>query len=233
VPPRADARDALCARNGLGLSELPSGARVGTGSPRRAAQILSQRPDLRVLDLRGNVDTRLARIHTDLDAVVLAAAGLDRIGRSDAITQRFDLRAAPPAPGQGALAIEVRTAERHLAPLSAALAAIEHGPSRAGALAERALLSTLEAGCAAPVGAFATITDGRLGLHGAVYRADGGARITAEAEAELPDSPHELDAAVAELGARVAEELLQRGAAELAPAGTLGATRQPASGADG
>lgn len=233
VPPRADPRDALCARNGLALAELPAGARVGTGSPRRAAQILAQRPDLRVQDLRGNVDTRLARIDADLDAVVLAAAGLDRIGRSDAITQRFELRMAPPAPGQGALAIEVREAERQVAPFREALAAIDHAPSRAGALAERALLATLEAGCAAPVGAFAEIVAGRLRLHGAVYRGDGGARITAEAAIDLPADAAELDAAVSALGARVAAELLRRGAAELAPAGTLGAARAPQAGSAG
>src|SRR5690606_5519403 len=110
------------------------------------------RPDLQVHGLRGNVDTRLGRVGADLDAVVLAAAGLDRIGRSDAITERFDFERTPGAPGQGALAIEVRAADATVEPLSLALAALDDPRAHAEAVAERMLLGALEAGCAAPVG---------------------------------------------------------------------------------
>ena len=217
VPVRADARDALCARDGLTLAALPRGARVGTGSPRRVAQLLARRPDLAVQDIRGNVDTRLARIRDDLDAVVLAAAGLDRIGRAAAITERFSLAEAPAAPGQGALAIEVREDDLGAAPFAAALAAIEDPVARAGALAERHLLAALEAGCAAPVGATASAEAGRLHLRASVYRLDGGAALTAEGGLDWrpgadPDSPGRL-------GRAVAAELLDRGAADLAPLG--------------
>ncbi|MDO4665689.1 MAG: hydroxymethylbilane synthase [Actinomycetaceae bacterium] len=154
VPTRAPAFDALCARYGLTLEELPSGATVGTGSPRRVAQLRALRPDLNFVDIRGNVGTRLARAQgpdADLDAVVLAAAGLARLGRTDAITQV--LTQVLPAPAQGALAVEIRND----APtqLRAALARINHPASRAAALAERQILAQLRAGCAAPVGAYA------------------------------------------------------------------------------
>jgi hydroxymethylbilane synthase len=108
IPGRADARDALCARDGLTLETLPQGARVGTGSPRRVAQLLARRPDLEVVPIRGNVDTRLRRLEDDLDAVVLAAAGLGRLGRSASVTDLLGLGPWPSAPGQGALAVEVR-----------------------------------------------------------------------------------------------------------------------------
>lgn len=239
VPVRADARDALCARDGLTLASLPAGARIGTGSPRRVAQIRSRRPDVEVHDLRGNVDTRLGRVGVDLDAVVLAAAGLDRIGRAEAIAERFPLTDAPAAPGQGALAIEVREADAAQQPYAAALAALDHSESRATALAERALLATLEAGCAAPIGACAEVSGETLRLRAVVYRVDGSAQLAAEAE--LPWSVADIEdraagtaspstavpsAAVpsadvpAELGRRVAAELLAAGAAELAPLGS-------------
>lgn len=218
VPVRADPRDALCARDGMTLATLPIGARVGTGSPRRAAQLLARRPDLQVSDIRGNVDTRLARITDDLDAVVLAAAGLDRIGRSDAISERFPLHAAPPAPGQGALAIEVRSTDVELPVMRRALAALNDPRARAEAIAERALLGTLEAGCAAPIGATAAVDGGTLTLSATVYRLDGSEQLTAAAsaawEAAMPDA-----AAPTELGRRVAEDLLARGAEQLAPLG--------------
>ncbi|MBK0417820.1 hydroxymethylbilane synthase [Leucobacter sp. CSA1] len=227
VPVRADARDALCARDGLTLAELPEGARVGTGSPRRAAQLLARRPDLDVQDLRGNVDTRLGRVGADLDAVVLAAAGLDRIGREHAITERFSLADAPAAPGQGALAIEVREEDAALPPYAEALAALDDPEARACALAERALLAALEAGCAAPVGACAEVSGDVLRLRGAVYRLDGSGRLTAEGETLWgPGSDAETDGSAGgagseplALGRAVAAELLERGAARLAPLG--------------
>ena len=221
IPQRADARDALCARDGLQLASLPSGARVGTGSPRRAAQLLARRPDLDVRDLRGNVDTRLGRVGVDLDAVVLAAAGLDRIGRDAAISERFPLDAVPTAPGQGALAVEVRASALDDPTFVAALSALDDPDTLACATAERTLLGTLEAGCAAPIGAWARIIDGALHLTAAVYRTDGSERLVVTESLPLPDAaPH----TVAEtLGAEVARTLLARGAAALAP---LGGTRE-------
>ncbi|UOR00950.1 hydroxymethylbilane synthase [Leucobacter allii] len=216
VPHRADPRDALCSRGGRVLAELPAGARIGTGSPRRAAQLLARRPDLAVQDIRGNVDTRLARVDADLDAVVLAAAGLDRLGRAGVIAERFPLHEVPTAPGQGALAIEVREEDRGSAPYTAALAALDHAESRAAALAERSLLAALEAGCAAPVGARAAVAAGRLELSGTVYRLDGGAQLSASAAIVWAGAD---DRAAVALGRRAARELLDGGAARLAPLG--------------
>src|SRR5690606_27741780 len=154
VPKRADARDALCTSAGRDLDSLPEGARVGTGSPRRRAQLLSRRADLEVVDIRGNIDTRLGRLDSDdperrLDAIVLAAAGLERLGRLDAATEVLSLTSWPTAPAQGALAVETRTGDEKL------VAKLEHKPSRLAAEAERGVLARLEAGCAAPLGATA------------------------------------------------------------------------------
>lgn len=220
IPARADSRDALCARDGLTLDELPPGARVGTGSPRRSAQLLRRRPDLEVCDLRGNVDSRLARVGNDLDAVVLAAAGLLRIGRDSAITELFALDEAPAAPGQGALAVEVRSIDEPplAAQLAVALAALDDPGSRACALAERSVLATLEAGCQAPVGAWARIDGDRLQLTAAVYSVDGAGEVEASAELAWPGSSAEqLEAGSERLGAAVAQQLLAGGAARIAP----------------
>ncbi len=204
TPERENPRDALCARNGWTLETLPRGAKVGTGSPRRAAQLLAVRPDLDVLDIRGNVDTRLARAlgpDADLDAVVLAYAGLSRLGRLDAISEVIDVRVMAPAPGQGALGVEVRTAD--LSPLSSfdllpdggtrqpldlaeVVAGLDHLPTRLAVLAERALLARLEAGCAAPVGAHAVVEDDQLHLSAVVARLDGGQVLTHSARVSLP-----------------------------------------------
>lgn len=229
VPPRADARDALCAAPGVMLTTLTVGARVGTGSPRRAAQVLARRPDIEVLDLRGNVDTRLARVGKDLDAVILAAAGLDRIDRSGAISERFALATVPTAAGQGALAVEVREAETKHVPIARALAALDHAASRSTALAERAMLGALEAGCAAPVGASAQMRDGLLELRAVVYSLDGSASLSATASVPWPGAhgaarADEADSGTAmathtSLGEAVARELLNQGAADLAPLG--------------
>ncbi|MHA3723308.1 hydroxymethylbilane synthase [Leucobacter sp. HY1910] len=212
IPARADARDALCARDGLTLAELPRAARVGTGSPRRSAQLLRRRPDLDVRDLRGNVDSRLARAGRDLDAVVLAAAGLLRIGRDPAITELFELDEAPTAPGQGALAVEVRSANEPdlAAALAAALTALDDAEARACALAERAVLATLEAGCQAPVGAWARCDGDTLRLTGVVYAVDGSEHVEATAEVSRDSDPSRL-------GAEVATQLLAAGAARIAP----------------
>ncbi len=168
IPQRTDARDALCARDGLTLDALATGARIGTGSPRRAAQLRARRADVEVVDIRGNVDTRL-RLVADgvLDAVVLAAAGLGRLGRLDAVTEFFDLGTWTTAPGQGALAIEVR--EDSSGPFAAMLAAIDHSATRLAVLAERAVLARLEAGCAAPIGAAGVVDGEMLFLTATVY----------------------------------------------------------------
>ena len=220
VPKRADARDALCAREGLKLADLPEGARVGTGSPRRRAQLRSVRPDLDVVDIRGNVDTRLGRVGQDLDAVVLAAAGLSRLGRTDAITELLELSPWPTAPGQGALALETRAGEEKL------VSALDHRTSRITVSAERGVLALLEAGCAAPVGATAMIEDGLMFLSARVYAVDGDSRLTSSHALYVDDSADPAG----ELSQRVARELLDLGAADLAP---LRSTGEPtdASGA--
>ena len=204
TPERENPRDVLCARNGWTLETLPRGAKVGTGSPRRAAQLLAVRPDLDVLDIRGNVDTRLARAlgpDADLDAVVLAYAGLSRLGRLDAVSEVIDVRVMAPAPGQGALGVEVRTAD--LSPLTSfdlrpdgatdrpldladVVAGLDHLPTRLAVLAERALLARLEAGCAAPVGAHAVVEDDEIRLSAVVARLDGGQVLTHSARVALP-----------------------------------------------
>ncbi len=199
------------------MLELPPGARVGTGSPRRRAQLLAARPDLDVVDIRGNVDTRLGRIGTDLDAVVLARAGLARLGRLDSVTEAFDPDVMAPAPGQGALAIEVRSHAPDVdGPLAQALAALDHRPTRLAVTAERALLARLEAGCAAPIGAWAELTGSTLRLDAVVTRPDGTATLRRgmSLPAQTPDDARRL-------GTLLADELLQHGAAELAGLGAV------------
>ncbi|MHA7268839.1 hydroxymethylbilane synthase [Arthrobacter sp. HLT1-20] len=227
VPQRVDARDALCARDGLTLAELPDGASVGTGSPRRAAQLLAARPDLDVVDIRGNVDTRLARVRGlpgnpaadtvpgktgDLDAVVLAAAGLTRIGRLDTVTEFLSSEVMLPAPGQGALALECRTADASLTGiLGQSLAAVDHQDTRLAITAERALLARLEAGCSAPVGAFAYRKGSMLYLEAVVCSLDGARTMRVK---KATDGLTSVGATL--LGIELAEELLADGAGDLA-----------------
>lgn len=203
VPLREDPADALCCRDARSLADLPPGAVVGTGSPRRAAQVLARRPDLTIRTIRGNVETRLRRLDRDLDAVVLAMAGLRRIGRADAVSERLDPRVFVPAPGQGALAIECRADD---AAVTAALAPLDDPATRLAVTAERAVLTRLDAGCTAPVGALATVSGGRLSLAADVLSDSGAARVRAfgDASADL--------AAASVLGTSVAEDLLRRGA---------------------
>ena len=218
VPKRADARDALCARDGLTLATLPEGARVGTGSPRRIAQLRAARPDVVAVDIRGNVDTRLGKVESgELDAVILAAAGLGRLGRGDAVTELLELADWPTAPGQGALALEVRR-ERGDRSLERALEAVDHAVTRAMVFAERLVLAGLEAGCSAPVGATPFIADELLFLTASVYSADGTRQLTSS-HAATPDSRSAADLADAarDVAERVVAELLGNGAAELAP----------------
>ena len=161
IPAREDVRDALCA-NGRTLAGLHSGSRVGTGSPRRSAQVLALRPDVVTVAIRGNVDTRLAMVGNDVDAVVLASAGLNRLGRGDEASELFEPSAMLPAPGQGALAVEIAdSAPDELAQL---VRSLDDGSTRAAVTAERAALAVLDAGCSAPVGAFATVDGGSLTL---------------------------------------------------------------------
>lgn len=224
VPQRVDPSDALCTSADRTLETLPRGARVGTGSPRRRAQLLAVRPDLDVVDIRGNVDTRLGRLADDLDAVVLAAAGLERLGRTDAVSELLTADVMLPAPGQGALAVECREGDD-----LAAVRALDHLSSRLSVIAERALLAALEAGCAAPVGALATVgsaetdssSDGAhaLRLEARVCALDGSAVLDGSGSQELSGDPAADAAAAARLGVDVAGELLAAGAATLAPLG--------------
>src|SRR5580693_1171529 len=155
VPPRDDPRDALIARDGIKLADLPAGARIGTGSLRRAAQLLALRGDLRCVPIRGDAGTRLAKVTDgELDAVVLACAGLARIGSAGAITQILEPDEMLPAPGQGALAVECREDDIELAAL---LDVVTDEASVAAVTAERSLLEALEAGCSAPIGAYAAL----------------------------------------------------------------------------
>ncbi|SEE31551.1 hydroxymethylbilane synthase [Ruania alba] len=213
APVREDPRDALCARDGLTLTELPHGARIGTGSPRRAAQLRTRRPDLDVVDIRGNVGTRLGFVTDgELDAVVLAAAGLHRLGLDHVVTEHLDLADWPTAPGQGVLAVEIRTDTPPDSPLRGALATIHDDAAWACAQAERSVLATLEAGCAAPVAAYADIRqDGGadiLELHAVAYRPGGGDQIEHRASGACVDG---IDGAIA-LGAEAARYLLDAGA---------------------
>ena len=163
IPPRADPRDALVARDGLVLGELPTGSRVGTGSPRRAAQLQALGLGLEIVEIRGNVDTRLAKVASgELDGVILARAGLVRLGRADEITETLDPIQMLPAPGQGALAVECRDPDTDsaAADVFAALRGLDDPWTRAVVAAERSLLATLEAGCSAPVGALGEAIEG-------------------------------------------------------------------------
>jgi len=213
VPEREDPADALCARDGLTLDQLPTAARVGTGSARRAAQLLRRRPDLTVEPIRGNVDTRLRMVTGGgLDAVVLAVSGLARLGRTAAITQRLGPDVMLPAPAQGALAVECRSADAETAWYADALRALDSTPTRAAVTAERSLLATLGAGCLAPVGAQATVRDGALTLDGVVLAVDGSDEIRARATGPVGRA--------GELGRELADGMLSSGAADL-----LGAIR--------
>jgi len=214
VPLREDPRDALVARHGRVLGELPAGATVGTGSPRRTAQLEALGLGLRVVPIRGNVDTRIGKVTSgELDAVVLARAGLARLDRLDAVTELLDPLQVLPAPGQGALAVECRASDTELV---AQLAALDHADSRAAVLAERALLTGLEAGCTAPVGALAVLADAEHGpelfLRGSVTAVDGSDAVRLSATGPVTDAQA--------IGRRLAADLLADGAKNL-----VGSTR--------
>jgi hydroxymethylbilane synthase len=204
VPTRDDPRDALVTAEGVKLADLPAGARIGTGAPRRAAQLRLMRPDVRPVGVRGNADTRLGRVGPGgLDAVVLGYAGLARIGRLDAVAEIFDPDEMLPAPGQGALAVECRTED---ADLRALLATVDDPSSHAAVTAERSLLAALQGGCSAPVGAYAAHTPGTGTVHlrAAVFDRDGAGAVRACGEAAAGEARS--------LGHKLAGELLRRGA---------------------
>ncbi len=207
VPVREDPRDALVARDGLTLGELPPGARVGTGSPRRAAQLRALGLELEIVDLRGNVDTRLGKVTSgELDAVVLAYAGLRRLGRAAVVTEVLDPIQVLPAPAQGALAIETRADDQAA---MAAVAGLDDPDTRAAVAAERAVLRTLEAGCSAPVGALAVVgenEDGQLEIfvRGSVTAIDGSDAVRQSVTGPLEDAEA--------IGERLARELVDDGA---------------------
>ncbi|MDQ7800398.1 MAG: hydroxymethylbilane synthase [Armatimonadota bacterium] len=194
TPPREDARDALVGRWPT-LDALPRGARVGTSSPRRRAQLLAYRRDLEVVPLRGNVDTRLRKVDAgEVEAAVLAAAGLVRGGWEDRVRQYLDPEVMLPAPAQGALAVQVRESD---APLVELTRQIDHPPTRAAVRAERAFLRALGGGCTLPVGALATVEGDRLCLQVRVLSEDGSRQVSARREGR-PDDPERLGHEVAE-----------------------------------
>jgi hydroxymethylbilane synthase len=208
VPLREDPRDALIARDGRTLTELSPGATVGTGALRRIAQLNALGLQLNVTPIRGNVDTRIRRVlgpEADLDAVVLARAGLARLGRADEVTETLDPMLMLPAPAQGALAVECRIDNPELVEL---LGVLDHAPTRAAVTAERAFLAMLETGCSAPVAAFAEIAEGDDGeeiyLRGAVISPDG----TRDLRLSRTGTP----ADAAEIGKALAADLLDLGA---------------------
>ncbi len=212
VPPREDPRDCLVCPAGLTLGELPAGSRIGTGSPRRAAQLRALGLGLEVVGIRGNVDTRIKKaIDGEVDAVVLARAGLARLDRLDAVTETLDPLQVMPAPGQGALAVEAREGDTGL--VGALRDALDSPASRACVAAERALLGALEAGCLAPVGALADLAEGEPGEGDEVYL---------RAVVASPDGSDELrrsatgPASRAEaVGRGLAEQMLADGAGEM------------------
>ncbi|KAB2808247.1 hydroxymethylbilane synthase [Pimelobacter simplex] len=217
IPPREDPRDVIVARDGLTLGELPPGSKVGTGSPRRVAQIEALGLGVELLGLRGNVDTRIGRVREGvLDAVVLARAGLARLGRLDDVTEVLDPLQVLPAPGQGALAVECRSDD---AATLAALAVLDDPATRAAIHAERTVMAVLEGGCAAPIGALADLAEGddgpELWLRAVVLTADGGLSVRRSAAAPLGADPAGWPAAGTALGEALAAEMLADGAAEL------------------
>ncbi len=205
IPKRSDARDAVITRTGLPLAELPPGTRIGTGSPRRAAQLKATGRGHLVTPIRGNVNTRISLVHNgSLDAILLAQAGLLRLGRAAEATEILELDAMLPAPGQGALAVECRSDRPQLI---ATLAQLDHPATRAATTAERSLLATLEAGCLAPLGAFAEQVGEQLELQAVVASPDGVRVLSRTTTGPATDAVG--------LGRRLAQQMLADGAAEL------------------
>jgi hydroxymethylbilane synthase len=205
VPPRESTRDVLISRTAARLEDLPKRARVGTGSLRRQAQLLHFRPDLQVFDIRGNVDTRLRKLDEgEYDAIILAEAGLRRLGLADRITQVIPAEIMLSAVGQGALGLETREGDEAT---QRALAPLNDPTTHAAVVAERSLLAALRGGCLAPVGAWAREDGDQLLLEAAVLSGDGRQRIAASGRASAEEALR--------LGREVAEQLLSQGAADL------------------
>jgi hydroxymethylbilane synthase len=204
-PEREDPRDALISRSGKKFAEIPQGGKVGTGSLRRQAQLLSLRPDLEVVPLRGNLDTRLKKLSgLNLDAVILASAGLRRLGWEDRISEFFDPEVMIPAVGQGVLALEARQEDERASEI---LAPLNHLPTRIAVLAERSFLQKLGGGCQVPIAGFARIDSERLVLTGLVAGVDGKRLVKGRVEGPLEENT--------DLGEGLAEDLLKRGAGEI------------------
>jgi len=199
IPAREDARDAFCSQNYNSVEELPIRARVGTSSLRRQAQLKALRPDLEVHSLRGNVDTRLRKLEAgEYDAVILAAAGLNRLGKREFIRQLLAASVMCPAAGQGALAVEIRKGNSDV---RQHVAFLDDAATRATTTCERALLNKMGGGCQVPIGAFAELVDGRLHLEAIVACPDGTKALRESGEGEIPQ----------QLGEMVGEALLRRG----------------------
>ncbi|MCH7232760.1 hydroxymethylbilane synthase [Glycomyces sp. L485] len=217
VPPRSDPRDVLISVGGRTLADLGPGARIGTGSPRRISQLLALGRGFECVPIRGNIDTRIGRVGDDLDAVVLAAAGLKRVGRESEVGEYLDPLVMLPAPAQGALAVECRKADKTSARISSML---NDRYTQAAVAAERGLLERLEAGCSAPVAALADVSEGAapgtldLYLRGAAFAADGSATEKLSTTAELKEDG-DLVAEAAAVGKALAEDLLASGAEQL------------------
>ncbi|MDE2637231.1 MAG: hydroxymethylbilane synthase [Chloroflexota bacterium] len=210
IPQRDDHRDALVSRSGVALADLPQGARIGTGSLRRRAQLLAVRPDLKMMHIRGNVPTRLDKLmasDSPFDAIVLAAAGLNRLGLSAQISEIFDESRMLSAAGQGALAVQCR-AEQDALTFFGTLADWRASHSAA---AERSFLHALEAGCSLPVAAYAKVAGTRLSLQGRVIALDGARQVDVSGDAIAFGGLAGLDMA-RKLGAELAEEALKKGA---------------------
>ncbi len=205
VPPRESTDDCLISSSGLGVEGLPSGAAIGTGSSRRASQLRSWRPDLEIRDIRGNVDSRLSKLDRgEYDAIVLAAAGLNRLGLEERITQRIPVERMLPAVGQGALGLECRSMDETT---RTALEELDDPLTHAAVSAERSLLQTLLAGCLAPVAALGTVTDNGLHLRARVSSLDG----TQVLEASMTGTIEQATS----LGEQLAEHLRSQGAADI------------------
>ena len=204
IPERENPADVLISRNALVFNDLPSGARIGTGSLRRGSQLRNARPDLTVVPLRGNIDTRLKKLETgvdDLDAVVLAAAGVRRLGLKDRITERLDHSVMLPAVGQGALCIETRRQDNESAVL---LQALDHMPTRQAVHGERAFLERLEGSCQVPIAGYGQVDGDRIHLEGLVADLEGRQVVRGSRSGPADGSK--------QLGVALAEDLLSRGA---------------------
>ena len=206
ITDREDPRDALISRSGHALDELPKGARIGTSSPRRKSQLLHARPDLDVMEIRGNVDTRLRKLDEGrYDAIVVAACGLIRLGLEDRITDYLSLEQMLPEPGQGSLGIQARADDAEMIKIAET---VNDPTSRRCVEAERAVLTALGGGCRVPIAAYAAIgTDGAMMLDGAVITTDGSRRLHERVEGDVTQA--------ASLAQRVVDRLRAQGAADL------------------